>query len=184
MKLYQENLKRLVVFGQKKNLCIQAHEKLVSRVLSKQFLNRLIKSSKDGLREQGFFRSDVVVDLHRQFITWLYTEIEDELIKSNINEDETLDILKTIEFRLQTEHKEVHNVEMGKRADIILEREKRRMQDEERKIKRREARRVRLEQERRTRMRDTVVDKLYTKGELKIPALNHVISDIDANQGT
>ena len=176
MKLYQENLKRLVVFGQKKNLCIQAHEKLVSRVLSKQFLNRLIKSSKDGLREQGFFRSDVVVDLHRQFIPWLYTEIEDELIKSNI--------LKTIEFRLQTEHKEVHNVEMGKRADIILEREKRRMQDEERKIKRREARRVRLEQERRTRMRDTVVDKLYTKGELKIPALNHVISDIDANQGT
>ena len=36
-------------------------------------------------------------------------------------------------------------MEMGKRADIILEREKRRMQDEERKIKRREARRVRLE---------------------------------------
>lgn len=40
---------------------------------------------------------------------------------------------------------------------------------------------MRLEQERRQRIRDNIMDRLYVKGEVRTPAMNASISDIDAN---
>jgi hypothetical protein len=49
------------VYGHKKNQSILAHQKLVSRAMAKQFLRRLVDQSQCKLRDQGFFREDLVV---------------------------------------------------------------------------------------------------------------------------
>ena len=70
---------------------------------------------------------------------------------------------------------------MKNRADIIEERERLRIEEEDKKQKKREAKKQRLEQERRQRLKETVIDRIISKGEVKPLTINNTISDIDGN---
>ena len=56
-----------------------AQKKLISRILSKQYLKNLKQNTNLVLEQQGFFREPLETELFEVYTPWLYEQILEEL---------------------------------------------------------------------------------------------------------
>lgn len=163
---------------------MKTHEKLVCRVLAKQFTSRTQVNALERLIQAGFFRDAVEVELIKEYLPWIYSEVKEELgLSLGLETDvegkvgHILGLVASVDNLLFEEHKKVLAQERDRRANVLREREEARLAKEEDLRQRRERRKIRLEKERRQKLKDQVVEQLLSKGEER-DALA-AISDID-----
>lgn len=74
-----------------------AQKKVISRILSKQYMKHLQENTESLLDYEGFFRHPLELDIYQEFLPWLYQEIHSELSEEHKYNNFIKDIVRVSE---------------------------------------------------------------------------------------
>ncbi|CAD8104526.1 unnamed protein product [Paramecium sonneborni] len=177
LQIFNENLLLKNKYQNQTNRNIKIHEKLVSRALSKQYLQKCVRQTIQKLNENGYFRDPVETQLIVEYLPWIFQDVNQELLQTDQINQEYQKMIEEIDHQMFELHSLTQASERNRRQSILQERERQRIAKEEADRQRRERRKIRLEKERRQKLRDTVQEQLIMKGEER--EWFTLISDID-----
>eukprot|EP00357_Protocruzia_adherens_P016559 CAMPEP_0115034536 /NCGR_PEP_ID=MMETSP0216-20121206/40720_1 /TAXON_ID=223996 /ORGANISM="Protocruzia adherens, Strain Boccale" /LENGTH=700 /DNA_ID=CAMNT_0002413461 /DNA_START=34 /DNA_END=2136 /DNA_ORIENTATION=+ len=157
---------------------VDAHKKIISRLISKSYLSKLKVNTVQLLQDQGFFRDSFVMGVHDQFVPWLYQEIVSNLgDETNYSEFVEKALAEAVESLAQ-QHGAAVKAEMDRREFERKEKERLAYEKEQARLAR-IAERARLrEEKRRQELRQTIEDKLISSGVSRDVIVVHPVSDM------
>ena len=175
---YEENLNQKEIFRKVKEEKIEIHQKLVSRVFAKKFLQNSTSASFQILENMGLFVDEEEKEVRDELLPWIYDTTLD-LIKGDYEiEQEAQALYVDVETDIRALHGKSVEEEMERRRvqkeeeeRILREREERRQANLERKLVIRENRRL-------YNIQNKIFDDYIAEGDEDNEIM--VISNIDA----
>jgi len=139
---------------------VNAHQKLIGRILSKEYLKYLKPKAMKLMKDQGFFDDAFSSELHSKVVPWIYASTAG-LLESDIGVDTTfMTLLKEACDLTVLTHEETLKKERARKDEITKERQ--------RKIEEGAANKERRRKERAEKRRMDELSKLHEKVDLQI----------------
>eukprot|EP01022_Parablepharisma_sp_SALTPOND_P018757 TRINITY_DN310_c0_g4_i1.p2 TRINITY_DN310_c0_g4~~TRINITY_DN310_c0_g4_i1.p2 ORF type:complete len:682 (-),score=92.23 TRINITY_DN310_c0_g4_i1:14221-16266(-) len=156
----------------------KAHQKLISRILSKEYLKQLKPKTLRALRDEGLFSSTFLADYYSHTVPWMYKETA-EILDAEQDYSETLwNLVKEKAEEIVGSHVEVLKKESKRKAEIIAERERKAEEEMKAKEERRKQREERRRLEELKKLHDKVEQEIIKKGVEKEEIIKQEISNI------
>jgi hypothetical protein len=146
---------------------VRAHQKLIGRILAKEYLKYVKPNSFRGLRDEGAFRKKQEAAMYINCVPWMMATTA-EILRDDSQVDDLLGLIVDEAYdEMTVEHKKTLETERERQRRIT---EERRLKEEE-EARRKEALRKEREERRRAaelqRLHDKIDQLVIKKGEMK-----------------
>jgi len=164
----------------KKDQSVTSHQKLISRIMAKEYLKTVRFNGFNILREQGTFQNAFDFEFNNTFLPWIFNDVlhlqqGGQAIANTIGS-----LNNTISQNLADMHAKAVYEEQERRRLAKEERERIEKETQERRAERAEKRKIRAEEQRKKALQDKIAEVLMAKGEQRQNVLAQVLSDLDA----
>jgi len=165
----------------KKDQSVTSHQKLISRILAKEFLKNVRHNGFNILGEQGAFQNDFDFEFNNSFLPWIFSDILHLQQGGNAIANTILSIGSVVTQNLADMHAKAVHEEQERRRLAKEERERIEKETKERRAERAEKRKIRAEEQRRQALKDKITEVLISKGGEEKPGMfAQVLSDLDS----
>eukprot|EP00831_Metopus_contortus_P056882 TRINITY_DN4913_c0_g1_i6.p1 TRINITY_DN4913_c0_g1~~TRINITY_DN4913_c0_g1_i6.p1 ORF type:complete len:578 (-),score=174.41 TRINITY_DN4913_c0_g1_i6:22-1755(-) len=157
---------------------VQAHQKLMSRMLAKNYLKGLKQDTLRLMKSEGAFRQDYENDLHMKYVPWMYTTTMDLIEKETETENALMDLIEDACNNHLASHEEHLKKEKERREKISNDIHEKEEAEAAAKEQRRQQRAEKRRMDELSQLHDKIDALIIKKGELKDDVLREEITNV------